>query len=107
MSRWRRSGDDEWSCALHGRVLSLKQDPEYLHYRALWPQSSPPTPPSSLASNSPEDDDTVELIKHYFNLKPNLGQLYEQWAAADSNFKKKAPKFTGVRILQQDAWEAL
>jgi N-glycosylase/DNA lyase len=47
------------------------------------------------------------LIKHYFNLEHNLTQLYEQWAAADPNFKKKAPKFTGVRILKQDAWEAL
>jgi N-glycosylase/DNA lyase len=26
---------------------------------------------------------------------------------SDANFKKKAPKFTGVRILRQDAWEAL
>jgi len=25
----------------------------------------------------------------------------------DLNFKKRAPKFTGVRILKQDAWEAL
>jgi N-glycosylase/DNA lyase len=33
--------------------------------------------------------------------------LYEGWALADPNFKKKAPMFTGVRILQQDAWEAL
>ena len=49
----------------------------------------------------------MALVKHYFNLGPNLGQLYEQWASADPNFKKKAPKFTGVRILKQDAWEAL
>jgi N-glycosylase/DNA lyase len=49
----------------------------------------------------------LALIKHYFNLEPNLGHLYEQWAAADPNFRKKAPKFTGVRILKQDAWEAL
>jgi N-glycosylase/DNA lyase len=46
-------------------------------------------------------------VKHYFNLSTNLGQLYEQWAAADANFKKRAPKFTGVRILRQDPWETL
>lgn len=57
--------------------------------------------------NLNEGDNTLALIKHYFNLDMNLGQLYEQWAAADANFKKKAPKFTGVRILRQDAWEAL
>ena len=53
------------------------------------------------------EDDTGALLRHYFNLDPNLTQLYEQWSAADPNFRKKAPKFTGVRILKQDAWEAL
>lgn len=112
--RWRKSAEDEWSCALHGRILSLRQDPEYLHYRAIFPEAAKvlPTPPPSAApstaeSPAPDEDDTLDLIKHYFNLKPNLGQLYEDWAAADANFKKKAPKFTGVRILKQDAWEAL
>jgi len=97
--------------ALHGRILSVKQEPECLHYRAIFPSpSSLPTPPpsnSSTPSISVQEDDTLELINHYFNLKPNLAQLYEQWASADLNFKKKAPQFTGVRILQQDAWEAL
>lgn len=46
-------------------------------------------------------------MNHYFNLEPNLAQLYDQWAASDANFRKKAPKFTGVRILRQDPWEAL
>lgn len=96
--------------ALHGRILSLRQDAEYLHYRATYP-SAPSTLPSPPPSNPPsvasDEDDTLALIRHYFNLKPNLAQLYEKWAASDANFKKKAPKFTGVRILRQDAWEAL
>jgi N-glycosylase/DNA lyase len=85
----------------------LKQDPEYLHYRAIFPATSVPTPPASVSSKSSDTDDTLELIQHYFNLKPNLGSLYDQWAAKDANFRKKAPKFTGIRILQQDPWEAL
>ncbi|OMP87346.1 N-glycosylase/DNA lyase [Diplodia seriata] len=106
--RWRKSAEDEWSCALHGRILSLRQDPEYLHYRAIFPEKSkaPLTPPASTVPSTTEDD-TLELVQHYFNLKPNLAQLYEEWAAADANFRKKAPKFTGVRILKQDAWESL
>ena len=47
------------------------------------------------------------MVNHYFNLQPNLTELYQQWSASDPNFAKKAPKFTGVRILKQDAWEAL
>lgn len=97
--------------ALHNRILSLHQDPEYLYYRFLPPSplQAPPTPPSSKPPSVPDSnaDDTLELIKHYFNLTPNLTKLYEQWSSSDPNFAKKAPKFTGVRILKQDAWEAL
>ncbi|KAF2681987.1 hypothetical protein K458DRAFT_308396 [Lentithecium fluviatile CBS 122367] len=110
--RWRTSAEDEWSCTLHGRILSFRQDASHLHYRAIFPSATLPTPPPSNApSTAPsvaaEEDDTLALVKHYFNLEPNLAQLYEQWASADANFKKKAPKFTGVRILRQDPWEAL
>ena len=112
-SRWRKSEDDVWSCALHGRILSLRQDSTHLHYKAsfLGDDQAPLTPPSSAPKTtavwSLEDDDTEALVHHYLNLGPNLTELYEQWSTADANFGKKAPKFTGVRILKQDAWEAL
>lgn len=109
---WRKSHDNVWSCAIHGRIVSLHQDSTHLHYKTLLPDTllAPPTPPSSAASPSPASstsDENEALIVHYLNLSPNLTELYEQWSSADSNFKSKAPKFTGVRILRQDAWEAL
>jgi N-glycosylase/DNA lyase len=88
----------------------LKQDSNCLHYRAIFPAITdvPLTPPSSITpSVAEEEDDTGELVKHYLNLGPNLANLYLQWSSADRNFGKKAPKFAGVRILRQDAWEAL
>ena len=73
--------------------------------------SSLPTPPSSVPPSGKDsgtcEDDTGELVRHYLNLSTNLTNLYELWSLADINFSKKAPKFTGVRILRQDAWEAL
>ena len=111
--RWRKSEDNVWSCALHGRILSLRQDSTHLHYKAVFPEKAqaPLTPPSSAESLTPvsslEDDDTEALVHHYLNFGLKLTELYEQWSLADSNFKRKAPKFTGVRILRQDAWEAL
>ncbi len=36
-----------------------------------------------------------------------MSSLYSQWTASDSNFARRAPAFTGIRILNQDAWEAL
>jgi N-glycosylase/DNA lyase len=101
------------TCALHGRILSLKQDSTHLHYRTSRPSNAfPMSPPSSAKSSkvgtpSDEDDDTESLLHHYLNLSPDLTALYEHWSSVDSNFKRRAPRFTGVRILKQDAWEAL
>ena len=111
-ARWRKV-NDTWLCALHGRVLSLRQDSTHLHYRASYPDNSLDTliPPSSVSNSTgstiPGDDDTEALVQHYLNLSPDLTELYEQWSGVDTNFKKKAPKFAGIRILKQDAWEAL
>lgn len=94
-------------CTLYGRILSLKQDPTHLHYKVTWPAkpSYPLTPP--VVDNELDGDDTEELLRHYLSLKLDLKSLYEQWSAADPNFRKRAPEFGGVRMLSQDAWEAL
>ncbi|KAJ4407104.1 8-oxoguanine glycosylase ogg1 [Gnomoniopsis sp. IMI 355080] len=109
----------EQHCVLHGRIVSLRQDPQHLHYRVTWPSAlvAPLTPPASAAVSSlpseehtpepPSADDTEALLSSYFNLSHSLTALYAQWSSADANFRKRAPGFTGVRILNQDAWEAL
>ncbi|KUI60875.1 N-glycosylase/DNA lyase [Cytospora mali] len=108
--RWRKIGD-EWHCTLHGRIISLKQDPHHLHYRATWPKAHiAPLSPPATGANTPVElptDDTESLLNKYFNLHYDLSSLYQQWSDGDANFRKRAPKFTGVRILNQDAWEAL
>ncbi|KAJ5635509.1 8-oxoguanine glycosylase ogg1 [Penicillium longicatenatum] len=117
--RWHNIAEsEEWRCVLYGRLISLKQDSSYLYYRTYQSRSSPslPTPPASdlpfraqsdTESSDMKDDHTLRIIKHYLNLSSNLGDLYAQWSSDDPNFKKKAPQFTGIRILRQDAWEAL
>ncbi|KAL2127348.1 hypothetical protein VTI74DRAFT_10877 [Chaetomium olivicolor] len=116
--RWRKI-NDEWHCVLHGRLVSLKQDSSHLHYRVTWPKAAGTlqTSPVSLSSASPtpladrgngsNEDDTASLLQSYFALSHSLSALYKQWAAADPNFARRAPAFTGIRILNQDAWEAL
>ncbi|KAI1428320.1 DNA glycosylase [Xylaria sp. FL1777] len=110
--RWQKI-NDEWNCVLHGRLLSLRQDESCLHYKATWPKNnlSPRKPAVSPRETDDLDiqqgDDTEALIRHYFSLKHDLAALYDQWSESDPNFKKKAPKFTGIRILSQDAWETL
>jgi N-glycosylase/DNA lyase len=72
----------------------------------LEPLSPPPSTHGVVKAEEAEDD-TEELLRHYLSLKLDLGSLYEQWSLADPNFKRRAPKFEGVRILSQDAWETL
>ncbi|KAK4078635.1 uncharacterized protein Triagg1_2966 [Trichoderma aggressivum f. europaeum] len=103
--RWRKL-NDEWTCTLHGRILSLKQDETHLHYKVTWPEHR--TESKSSGKDVPlEKDDTEDLLRHYFSLNIDLASLYQQWSKDDPNFREKAPQFTGVRILNQDAWEAL
>ncbi|TGO31672.1 hypothetical protein BHYA_0445g00020 [Botrytis hyacinthi] len=108
--RWKKAVDEDyWSCTLHGRIISLKQDSTHLHYRTVFPETKVPSDHQPLVKKEKleDEDDTESLLRHYLNLSPNLTELYEQWSLVDPNFKKRAPKFTGVRILKQDAWEAL
>ncbi|RMD41656.1 hypothetical protein DV735_g3501, partial [Chaetothyriales sp. CBS 134920] len=102
--------DKSWACTLRGRIVQLSQDTTQIRYRTIWPSrpESPLTPPSSATSSDDEaEEDSREVLTHYLNLDPDLSLLYSQWSASDANFKRKAAKFTGVRILRQDAWEAL
>ncbi|KAK5103774.1 8-oxoguanine glycosylase ogg1 [Lithohypha guttulata] len=105
--RWKQCEDQSWTCVLRGRILQLDQNDTHLRYRSIWscPESAPLTPPPSVSPD--EIEDSKELLHHYLNLSPNLEELYRQWSESDQNFRKKAPKFTGIRILRQDAWEAL
>lgn len=87
----------------------MKQDETHLHYTVTWPErQGERSSPGSTSKDSPlRKDDTEDLLRHYFSLDVDLASLYQQWSKDDANFRKKAPKFTGVRILNQDAWEAL
>ena len=85
------------SCALKGRILSLRQDKTHLHYRTIYPTAAAP--------QDDDGDDTPALIHDYFNLPIRLGELYQIWSSRDPNFQKKAAVFAGVRILRQDPWE--
>ena len=84
----------------------------HLHYRTIRPRLASPlhSLESSRASSVAkylEEDDTESLLRQYLNLAPNLSALYEHWSSKDPNFKKRARQFAGIRILKQDAWEAL
>lgn len=106
-------------CALQGRIVSLRQDATHLHYKATWPSTaaaaataakplSVPSPPGRPnPSSAGVEDDTLALVRSYFNLDHSLPALYATWSSRDANFARRSAAFGGVRILNQDAWEAL
>ncbi|KAK4451460.1 DNA glycosylase [Podospora aff. communis PSN243] len=99
--RWRRI-NDEWHCVLQGKLISLKQDPTHLHYKLASPRKLP-----TSERKSAEDDCVLSLLNRYFVLSQSLSNMYQQWAASDANFARRATAFAGIRILNQDAWETL
>ena len=102
--------DPNRHCSLYGRIVTLTQDDRHLHYRMTWPEETAglvPTPLPPESSRGLLRDDADEVIKNYFNLQVDLTGLYEQWSRDDAHFRRKAPPFRGIRILRQDAWEAL
>lgn len=100
---------------LHNRLIYLRQDSTHLHYRTFSTHGVPVEESKKFSADlskalvipDANKEDTKNLLKHYLNLRPNLTALYEYWSSVDPNFRKRAPKFTGVRILKQDPWEAL
>ena len=95
------------SCALYGRIISLKQDPTHLHYRVIYPTASAKPITKAGIEVDKDEDDTESTLRDYFNLSIDLTKLYKTWSEQDPVFMKKAPNFMGVRMLRQDPWENL
>ena len=90
----------EYRLCLKDRVICLRQSPDTLFYRSVFPEPQPS--PEKLVLREAE---TLEWLKDYFQLKVDLVSLYKQWAEKDKVFAKFQNRFIGIRILRQDPWE--
>ncbi|BGP13792.1 hypothetical protein JCM10213_006376 [Rhodosporidiobolus nylandii] len=99
---------EEWALGWRDRTVVLRQAPEGLYYRSLYPYSAPPHA-AFLADL--KSDTTLSFIRRYFQLDVKLEPLYDQWAAGDAKFRKKVEAqgeaLRGIRVLAQDEWETL
>ena len=92
----------EYRLCLRDRVVCLRQSPEALFYRSVFPV---PPSPESLDRREAE---TEAWIRDYFQLNVDLVALYEQWAKRDPVFQRHcSERFSGIRMLRQDPWENL
>ncbi|KAJ2881791.1 8-oxoguanine glycosylase ogg1 [Coemansia aciculifera] len=95
--RWKCTGPNEWTCAIFGHVIDLKQTNTSVFFRSL----------GRLPTASESDDDLKLLLCDYFQLHISLQALCEQWIKVDPEFKNLAQTQIGVRILRQPIVENL
>jgi len=92
----------EYRLCLKDRVVCLRQTPDTLLYRSVFPEPQPPV------TDLPERDaETLLWLKDYFQLKVDLVAFYRQWAGRDKVFASFQERFEGIRMLRQDPWENL
>ncbi|PPQ63066.1 hypothetical protein CVT24_005921 [Panaeolus cyanescens] len=93
----------EYRLCLKDRVLCLRQSPDTLFYRSVFPDPQP----SSKDLQIQREAETLQWLNDYFQLHIDLVTLYKQWAAKDKVFAQFQSRFEGIRILRQDPWENL
>lgn len=92
----------EYRFCLRDRLVCLRQSPDALFYRSIFPEIA--TSPTQEALN---DAETLTWLKDYFQLDIDLMKLYEEWSNCDPVFNKLRSRFSGIRMLRQDPWENL
>ena len=93
----------EYRLCLRDRVVCLRQSPDTLFYRAVFPDDSPVSPELKTT----RDLETLLWLRDYFQLDVDLVMLYDEWSEKDPVFAKLKGRFEGIRVLRQDPWENL
>ncbi|EJF66066.1 DNA glycosylase [Dichomitus squalens LYAD-421 SS1] len=90
----------EYRLCLRDRVVCLRQSPDTLFYRSVFP-------PLVSEDEETREAGTLAWIRDYFQLNVDLVDLYRQWSLADPIFKRIQDRFEGIRMLRQDPFENL
>ncbi|KAI0819521.1 DNA glycosylase [Trametes gibbosa] len=90
----------EYRLCLRDRVVCLRQSPDHIFYRSVFP-------PTASDETETRHAETVAWIQDYFQLDIDLVNLYRQWSIADPVFCRIQDRFEGIRMLRQDPFENL
>lgn len=93
----------EFRFCLRDRVICLRQSPDTLFYRSVFPE----TPTTSPTQDALKEAETLIWIRDYFQLDIDLIKLYEEWSNRDPVFNNLRSRFSGIRMLRQEPWENL
>ncbi|XP_029910626.1 N-glycosylase/DNA lyase [Myripristis murdjan] len=131
--RWRETGEGHWTGVMGGRVWTLTQTDDTLWYHVYNNQDGEESSmkrgasvslqgsnksekrlkedvkeeEEPLAVTCAQETNEEKMLRDYFQLSVNLGDLYREWGAADPHFRHIANIFPGVRMLRQDPTECL
>lgn len=119
--RWRETAEGHWTGVMGGRVWTLTQTENQLWYYVYKHQQDSThrkwtekdcKPETKCKGNVKAEvpvyrDEEEELLRDYFQLNINFGELYKDWGERDSHFKTIADTFSGIRMLRQDPTECL
>ncbi|KIJ69005.1 hypothetical protein HYDPIDRAFT_80079 [Hydnomerulius pinastri MD-312] len=92
----------EYRLCLRDRVVCLRQSPEALFYRSVFPDGH-----VSPTQEALREAETLAWIQDYFQLDVDLVKLYDEWSERDAVFNGLRSRFAGIRMLRQDPWENL
>lgn len=92
----------EYRFCLQDRVVCLRQSPEALFYRSVFPGGS-----LDPVQADAREEETLVWLKDYFQLDIDLVELYDEWSERDPVFRNVRTRFPGIRMLRQDPWENL
>ena len=82
----------EYRLCLRDRVVCLRQSPDVLFYRDIFP-------PHIHEDMETRQAETIAWIHDYFQLDVDLAELYRQWGASDPVFQRLRDRFEGIRML--------
>ncbi|XP_066553766.1 N-glycosylase/DNA lyase [Amia ocellicauda] len=107
--RWTETSKGHWTGVMGGRVWTLTQTADRLWFHRYSTQPGPREGSEVVTPEHEEEEDgkDEEALRDYFQLKVQLGGLYQGWGAVDPHFKHTALSFPGVRMLRQDPTECL
>ncbi|KAI0362379.1 DNA glycosylase [Trametes cingulata] len=90
----------EYRLCLRDRVVCLRQSPDALFYRSVFP-------PVGSGDSDAREAETLAWIRDYFQLDIDLVKLYQDWSTSDPVFHRLRDRFEGIRMLRQDPFENL
>lgn len=87
--RWKEQADGSFEGVAFGKLINFKQDG------------------SSLYISGADEMEFNSLWKHYLDLEPDYGKIREDLSHLHPVLKEAAEFAGGIRILNQEPWEAL